>query len=52
MIDVKYFEAAVNLMDDEIREQLHAELSPCTEEEFLRAYEQAHLEKYGEEFAI
>lgn len=44
------FEAAVALMDDEIREQLHAELAPCTEEEFLEAYKAAHLAKYGEEF--
>lgn len=52
MIDIKYFAAAVNLMDDEIREQIHEQLAPCAEEEFLRAYEKAHLEKYGEEFAI
>ena len=46
------FEAAVNLMDDEIREALHAELAPCTEQEFFDAYCKAHEEKYGEEFAI
>lgn len=46
------FEAAVNLMDDEIRETLHAELAPCTEQEFFDAYCKAHEEKYGEEFAI
>lgn len=32
------FEAAVNLMDDGIREALHAELAPCTEQEFFDAY--------------
>lgn len=52
MIDVKDFDAAVALMDDEIREELHRELAPCTEEEFLRAYEKRHLEKYGEPFTI
>lgn len=52
MIDMKYYEAAVALMDDEIREELHAEMMGCTTEEFLRAYEARHLEKYGEEFAI
>lgn len=52
MIDIKYFEIAVQLMDDEIREELHSELAPCTDEEFLRAYEARHLEKYGEEFTI
>lgn len=46
------FEAAVNLMDDEIREALHTELAPCTEQEFFDAYCKAHEDKYGEEFAI
>nr|DAH24674.1 MAG TPA: hypothetical protein [Caudoviricetes sp.] len=46
------FEAAVNLMDDEIREALHMEMAPCTEQEFFDAYCEAHEEKYGEEFAI
>lgn len=44
------FEAAVALMDDELREQVHMDLAPCTEEEFLEAYKAAHLAKYGEEF--
>lgn len=46
------FEGAVNLMDDEIREALHAELAPCTEQEFFDAYCKAHDEKYGEKFAV
>lgn len=45
--DYKAIEA---LMDDELREELHAELAPCTDAEFLEAYKKAHLEKYGEEF--
>lgn len=52
MIDIKYFDAAVNLMDDDLREEIHNDLAPCTEEEFLREYEKRHLEKYGEEFQI
>lgn len=44
------FEAAVALMDDEIREALHEKLAPCTNQEFFEAYEEAHLEKYGSEF--
>ncbi|RMH38516.1 MAG: hypothetical protein D6694_12285 [Gammaproteobacteria bacterium] len=44
------YEAAVNLMDDDIREQLHAELAPCSEQEFFDAYCKAHREKYGEDF--
>ena len=46
-IDYKAIEA---LMDDDIREELHAELAPCTSEEFLEAYKKAHFQKYGEEF--
>lgn len=46
------FEAAVSLMDDEIREELNRELAPCTEQEFFEAYEKAHAEKFGEEFKI
>ena len=46
------FEQAVALMDDEIREEIHMELAPCTEEEFLEAYKEAHLKKYGEEFVF
>ena len=52
MIDMKYYNEAVSLMDDELREKIHAELSPCTEEEFLREYEKRHFEKFGEEFEI
>ena len=46
------FEAAVNLMDDDIREALHQSIAPCTEQEFFDAYCEAHEEKYGEEFAV
>ena len=40
------------LMDDELREQVHAELAPCTEKEFLTRYMELHLEKYNKEFTI
>ena len=46
------YEVAVELMDDEIRESLHFELAPCTEQEFFTAYEKAHAEKYGEEWEL
>ena len=46
------FEAAVILMDDELRERLHMELAPCTEQKFFSAYEKAHEEKYGEEWEL
>ncbi len=40
------------LMDDDIREELHREMVPCTEEEFLAAYVVAHKEKFGEDFVV
>lgn len=46
------FDACVELMDDEIREELHAEIAPCGEQEFLNAYVERHAEKYGEVFCI
>lgn len=52
IIENGYYEAAVNLMDDEIREELHNEMAPCTELEFLEAYMERHEEKYGTEFEI
>lgn len=46
------YEVAVTMMDDEIREQLHAELAPCTEQEFFDAYAVAHEEKFEEEWEL
>ena len=46
------FDACAILMDDEIREELHMALAPCTEQEFLDAYVERHAEKFGEEFQI
>lgn len=46
------FDAAVALMDDEVREAVHAQLSPCTEQEFFSAYERSHAEKFGEEWEL
>ena len=46
------FDAGAILMDDEIREEIHMELAPCTEQEFLDAYVERHAEKFGEDFQI
>jgi len=46
------FDAVVQLMDDEIREEIHQELVPCTKQEFVDAYVQRHREKFGEEFTV
>lgn len=32
------WDALVNFMDDDIREQVYFELAPCTDEEFLTRY--------------
>ena len=40
------------LMDDDIRENLHRELAPCSEEKFLAEYCKEHQAKYHEEFRI
>lgn len=46
------FDIAVNLMDDEIREELNDILAPCTEQNFFDEYCIAHEEKYGEEWEL
>lgn len=52
IIDAGLYDQAVALMDDEIRERVHAETSPCTDEEFLSAYMEAHEQAFGEPFEI
>ena len=44
------FDAARNLMDDDICEQIHGTVD--TEQEFVDAYAARHLDKYGTEFVI
>jgi len=46
------FGSAVELMDDEIRERLHDDMAPCSEQEFFTAYEKAHLAKFGQEWEL
>ena len=45
------YDSAVALMDDDIREGLHAVLAPCSEQDF-DGYLIAHYVKYGEEFTV
>lgn len=47
-----YYKVAVDFMEDELREKLHMELAPCTEQEFFNAYAKAYEEKYGEEWFL
>ena len=46
------YDAAVNLMDDDIREDVHAALAPCTKQAFLNAYALAHAAEFSEEFIV
>ena len=46
------FEACVIQMDDDLREEIHEDMAPCGEQEFLDEYVRRHVEKFGEEFAI
>ena len=47
------YAAAVELMDDDLREQLHMEMAPCTNQAFFDAYVKAHAAKYnGEKLQI
>ena len=43
-------DAARNLMDDEICEEIHGTVE--TEQDFVDAYAAAHLAKYGSNFVI
>lgn len=45
-------DAAVMLMDDEIREAVNFDIAPCTEQEFVDEYCKRHFEKYGEKFIV
>lgn len=46
------YDAAVEMLDDEIREDVAADLAPCTEQEFFAEYAKRHAEKYGEEWEL
>ena len=44
-------EGAAALMDDDLREHLHAQ-GFASEQEFFDAYCAAHYERFGEEFVV
>jgi len=49
----EYYNACVYIMDDELREQLHASLDgTCTDTYFLKLYCNLHKEKYGVHFSV
>lgn len=46
------WDAAGALMDDAIREEVHAELAPCTPQAFFDRYCKRHEERYGEPWEL
>lgn len=44
--------AAVELMDDDLREEVAADLAPCTEQEFFAEYCKRHAAKFGETWEL
>ena len=44
------FEVAVSMMDDAIRESVHGDLAPCTNQEFFDEYAKRHEVQFGEEW--
>lgn len=46
------FDAAMGLMDDDLREKLHSEMAPCSPQDFFSAYEKVHEEEFGEEWEL
>jgi hypothetical protein len=46
------FNVCVNLMDDELRELVHRDIAPCSDQQFLDEYCKRHFDKYGEDFTL
>lgn len=42
------YDIAVAFMDDDLREQIHGELAPCTNQEFFDEYAKRHEENFLE----
>ena len=42
------FDVAMQLTDDDLREEIHRELAPCSEQEFFDEYAKRQEEKFGE----
>ncbi len=52
MLDRLHWSVIEQYMDDDLREELHFKLAPCTNEVFLLSYVEKHAEKYGTDFVI
>lgn len=45
-------DAATELMDDELREEVAADIAPCSDQEFFDEYSRRHEERFGEEWEL
>ena len=52
ILDAGNFNAAVSLMDDDLRETIHAENAPCSDLVFLTVYIIRHQEQFNESFTV
>lgn len=44
------YDAAVQFMEDDLREELHRKLAPCTDQEFFDAYANRYFETHKTEW--
>lgn len=44
------YDIAVYIMGPELREQIHREFAPCSDQEFYNEYSKAYLKKYNKEW--
>lgn len=42
------YDLAVSFMDDDLREQIHGEFAPCTDQQFFDEYAKRHEQKFNE----
>lgn len=47
-----YYDAAVNLMDDDIREVLHQDMTGSTPQDFVDAYAASYYDAHGETWDV
>lgn len=48
-IEINFY-IAVCMIDDGLREEIHRDISPCSDQEFFNAYAAVHLQRFGEEW--
>lgn len=46
------FEVVHNYMDEELCEEIHQDMTPCSEQDFTDEYIKRHKIKYNEDFEI